>query len=204
MREQIQDLKAHLQAQKSLLNQAQVELDANRVEVAQLKEHEQHLQEAKLICEAVKAFVLQSAHERIENVATFALQSILGDPTNRFVFEFVSRRNQSEVDIFNEKPDGSREDPLSDCGGTYCDILSNALLTAVCQLLGVNTPLFLDEVGKQISPDIAPRFGQFLRDISHKLGRQIILITHNSPVGEYGDKCFRVSLNNGRAQVVEV
>lgn len=151
----------------------------------------------------VRAVVTQSAHTQIEDVVTFALQSVLEDTSNRFVIEFLNRRNQFEVDLWNQRPDGSREDPVEACGGTLCDTLATALLITVGQLLGVRTPLFLDEVGKHISPDMAPRFGQFLRDVSHRLGRQIILVTHSHPVAEFADKQFRITLEKGVSKVRE-
>lgn len=166
------------------------------------------LQQARQLCEAVRIYIMQNAHARIERITTYAVQSVIGSineqSQNRFVIDLVARRNQFEVDFWNEGSDGGREELFSSCGGTYWDVSSTALLISIRSLLGVNSLLYLDEVGKYVSPDMAPHFGEFLRSISHEMNCQIILNSHLPSMSRFADAAFQCRLENGHSVVSRV
>ena len=177
------------------------ELEVSRAQLESLQQSKELHQKAKQVIEAVRLLIMQKAHTKIEGVVTYAVRSVIGSATpdfqDRFVLELVTRRNQFEVDFWNQGVDGGKEPLFTSCGGTYWDTASTALLVSIRSLLGVRSLLYLDESGKFVSPDMAEYFAKFLHEISHQLDCQIVLNSHLPHIREFADASFHCTLRNG-------
>jgi ABC-type cobalamin/Fe3+-siderophores transport system ATPase subunit len=60
------------------------------------------------------------------------------------------------------------------------DVLATALRIAMLLLSKNDRVLLLDEPGKFISVGLRPRFYEVMRRLSHDMGIQIIMVTHDS------------------------
>jgi len=122
----------------------------------------------------------EGVRKSFEETITFALQHILGSDYE-FYMDFGRRGNLQEVN-FNVKSKNLDEafDPIDTSGGGVIDIVSLALRVAILELQQprVDGPLVLDESFKHLSSQNLYRAGDFLRKMSERMNRQIIMVTH--------------------------
>jgi DNA repair exonuclease SbcCD ATPase subunit len=139
----------------------------------------------------------------VENLVTMAIQSVY-DRKTKFVVRFEMKRNKSECVLLVQDEDGEAYDPKDEDGGGLLDIISIALRVV---LWSVERPqstnvLFLDEPFKFVGR-FFPKAVAFLRGISHKLGIQLIVNTHDRDLVDLADRAWVVT-NDGRGSTVEL
>jgi DNA repair exonuclease SbcCD ATPase subunit len=61
--------------------------------------------------------------------------------------------------------------------------------------------LILDEPFGNLSVDLMPRASEMIKQISERLGLQIIMVTHAEELIQAADKTFRVNIRKGISQV---
>jgi len=140
----------------------------------------------------------------IGDVTSLALDSVFPD-AYELLAEFVQRRNRTECDLLFQR-DGLKIDPLSAAGGGAVDVASFAIRVASWSMQHPRSRnvLLLDEPFKHLSSALLLRAKDMLRQISEKLGVQIIFITHSEQLAEDADKIYRVSINSGRSIIREI
>ena len=180
----------------------------------QYEEIQDNLQSAnQLIDMLLKVLVLlQKASEysreqmksTIENIVTNALQVVFQEDM-KFLVELGTRAGSPTAEFKIVTPQGVKMDPLDSKGGGLVDVISTALRLAVLELYQpkIQGPIFLDEVGKHISAEYSENFAYFLKEYAASVGRQIILVTHNSTLAVAAAKNFRVLNKNGVSEVKE-
>lgn len=146
----------------------------------------------------------QDIKEKLETLVTWAIRSILQTDEFKFKVEFVSRRNQVECDFYVEDKEGNKLDLIQSCGGGLVDIVSMALRIVLTELAKVEGPLILDEPYRMVSTHYIDNASEFLRQVSKKLDRQLIIVTHNQALAKCADKLFEVSIEGGISQVKAV
>lgn len=165
----------------------------------QLKNAEQQLIENKKNIELYKqaievlTVIQRNANETIkvglESIVSNALHSIYGTSYD-FKIEFDRRGNYSELNFNIQTPDCKKAlDPLLTSGGGVLDVISLALRVALLELSSprIEGPLLLDESFKHLSVGYIPKAANFLKTLSAKLGRQIILVSHREELIESAD-----------------
>lgn len=141
--------------------------------------------------------------ERVESLVTMAIRSVFDRP---FIFrlEFERKRNKMEVaPIVVEMVNGEErvyEDPKDDMGGGIIDIISFAFRIVLWSLENPRSRnvIILDEPMKYMGKLIFLG-GQVLREISHKLGFQLIIVTHDDELIEIADRSYEVSHDGNRS-----
>jgi DNA repair exonuclease SbcCD ATPase subunit len=92
--------------------------------------------------------------------------------------------------------------PKDEMGGSIIDPIGLAL-RVILQVLDPNPtrPTFLlDEPMKNVGKgDLLERAGQLIRDISHRMKRQLIIITHEPELAEIADRAWRVVRRRGKS-----
>ncbi len=118
--------------------------------------------------------------EEITSNLTLAVRDILGqDRTVRAVRDV--QRGKLHI-TFTIEQDGQEEDILTGQGGSVCNILSVGLrLVALSQLDPARHRPFLvlDEQDCWLKPDLVPRLTGVVKAVAHKLGVQVLLISHH-------------------------
>ncbi len=149
----------------------------------------------------------EQVKDRIEFLVSEALRAILKDDTLEFKVNFEIKRNTIQCDFVLYDTLNKKElDLLNSFGGGVIDIVSIALRFIFSELYRPKPegPIVLDEVGKFISDDFQEDFGGFLNQLSRKLGRQIILVTHKEGVQGSADKVIRVKKEKNESVIEEV
>jgi ABC-type glutathione transport system ATPase component len=144
---------------------------------------------------------------KVESLVTMAIQSVFDRPF-QFHLEFERKRNKMECrPVVTEIVDGQEriyEDPENDMGGGAMDIISFAFRIVLWSLERPpsRNVIILDEPMKNMGKLITLG-GQVLREISHKLGFQLVIITHEDELIDIADRSYQV-LHDGNKSRVEL
>jgi DNA repair exonuclease SbcCD ATPase subunit len=133
--------------------------------------------------------------DEVERNLTYALKDVLGQDLVAISTREVQR---GKVTIsFGIERNGHPEDILIGQGGSVCNVISVGLrLIALSQLDEKQHRRFLvlDEQDCWLRPDLVPRLMSIIYSIAHRLGFQILVISHHD-VGqfrEYADRIYRI------------
>jgi len=194
------------------LTRKQAERDLHKKEAARLGERIESaaaravdLESARDVTNAVLLLTQTKVKDLVEDVVTLALSTVFGDDYG-FELEYQLKRGQSEAVPWIVKG-GERYSPREEVGGGVLDITSLAMRLALWSLTTPRpAPLFvLDEPAGNLSRDLGEAFGRMLKEVSDKLGIQILIVTHNSDIVELADKAYEVKQDNkGISHVSEV
>ncbi|MBC7358620.1 MAG: hypothetical protein H5U10_08815 [Desulfacinum sp.] len=131
--------------------------------------------------------------DEVERNLTYALQDILGQDL-RVVTSRQVQRGKVQIRFGIERA-GHPEDILRGQGGSVCNVLSVGLrFIALSQLDEREHRRFvvLDEQDCWLRPDLVPRLMGIVHTIAHKLGFQVLVISHHSVdlFREHADRIF--------------
>ncbi|KXO17164.1 ATPase [Peptoniphilus sp. GNH] len=166
------------------------------------------LDQVQTVLRKAAEFARNQAKSNIEKMVTSFLQFIF-ESNIEFSIELTTQRDASAAEFYvistyngysvKTKPENSR-------GGGVVDIISLALRLAFLQLKDpqLDGPLILDEPGKHVSEDYIFNLGEFIKINADHYKRQIIMVTHNKHLTEFGDRCLYVEANNGISLVKEL
>ncbi len=162
-----------------------------------IRRHEQ----AMVVVKEVGLKTQQTLQYHIADTVSMALDSVFPDPYTMSV-EFVQRRGKTECDLFFERGKNSI-DPLSASGGGAVDVASFALRVASWSMQYPRTRnvLLLDEPFKNLSEGLLPKASEMLKQVSSKLGLQIVMITHETALIESADKVFEIRNKKRRSTI---
>ncbi|MFA5432341.1 MAG: hypothetical protein WC319_05645 [Candidatus Paceibacterota bacterium] len=191
--DRIKGKKEHLER---LLKDAKQTLKETKQEI---RRHEQAL----IVVKEVGLRTQQSLQYHIADTVSMALESVFNDPYLMSV-EFVQRRGKTECDL-SFKRGRNVIDPLSASGGGAVDVASFALRVASWSMQQPRTRnvLFLDEPFKNLSEGLLPKASEMLKQVSSKLGLQIVMITHEDALIESADKVFQIQ-NKKRRSTIQI
>lgn len=160
-------------------------------------------EEAQTIIQTVAQVTQQELEYHVGELVTLAMAAVFEDPYQLDV-EFVQRRGRTETDLWFSR-DGSQVDPLSASGGGAVDVASFALRVALWSLAPKRTRpvLILDEALKWLKGGELPEKGaRMIKEISERLGLQIIMISHIPDQIEGADKRIGVTMRSGVSQIL--
>lgn len=138
--------------------------------------------------------------QEVETNLTFALQDILGQD-----LKVVTSRDikYGKVHIqFGIERGGMPEDILRGQGGSVCNVLSVGLRFIALSQLDEREHrrfLVLDEQDCWLRPDLVPRLMGIVHTIAHKLGFQVLVISHHNIdlFREHADRIYTVRPSAG-------
>jgi DNA repair exonuclease SbcCD ATPase subunit len=94
---------------------------------------------------------------------------------------------------------------LTASGGGAVDVAAFALRIAswsMAQPHSRNT-IILDEPLRFLSVDLQEKASTMIKEVSDKLGIQMILVTHNDTLASFADRVFNVSIKKGVSKVIQ-
>ena len=138
----------------------------------------------------------------ISDLVSLAMEAVFGDSAYSLKVEFPLRRGRTECDI-NFIRAGQAVSPLQGAGGGAVDVAAFALRVALWSLMQPRTRpvIVLDEPFRFLSRDLHSQASTMLREVSGKLGVQIIMVTHSEALTECADRIFEVQIKNGKSIV---
>jgi hypothetical protein len=131
----------------------------------------------------------------VERNLTYALREILGQDL-RVVTQSEVKKGKMQV-TFGIERGGHSEDILTGQGGSVCNVISVGLrLIALSQLDERQHRRFLvlDEQDCWLRPDLVPQLMAIIHTIAHKLGFQVLVISHHSVdlFRQHADRVYRM------------
>lgn len=157
------------------------------------------------IITAVAQVTQQELQFRICEPVSLALNAVYPENPYKFVADFqITNSGPIQCHLGFER-NGFIISPLQASGGGPVDIASFALRVGALTLEkpSPRKVLILDEPFKFLSRNKMELAGQMLKEITNKLGIQIIFITHIPELVEFGDKIIKVGIKNGQSYVKE-
>lgn len=175
-------------------------LEEYRAESIQVEKSLEDSQKAAEIIHSVAKSTQEELEFHLSDIVTMAMKGVFETGPSLSV-SFVSRRGQIEVDMGFEE-DGHIGDPLNDDGGGLVDVAAVALRFS-CWTLRQNRTrpvIILDEPLKWLKgSDLPAKGARIIKEISEKLGLQIIMVSHDPELIEGADKVIRVGRKNRRS-----
>jgi len=157
-------------------------------------EHMANSIKARSIVQIVATVTQRKLEFHISNLVSMALAAVFPDPYG-FKLKYTIRRNKTEADLLFIKDGNETDDILNSGGGGVADIASLALRIAAWSLKK-NRPLFLlDEPTKFLhNPIYQEKASIMLKELSEKIGVQIIMISDQEEIVSAADK--EIHINN--------
>lgn len=159
------------------------------------------LLKARSIVQIVAEQTQKKLEYHISNLVSMALASVFPEP---YIFQlrFVQKRNKTEAELIFSKNGNETDDILNSGGGGVADIASIALRISLWSIKKTRPTLILDESLKFLhSPEYQEKASQMLKEVSEKLGLQIIIVSDQQNILEYADKVIKIVNYNGVSKV---
>lgn len=170
------------------------------------KKRKRDLEQARALVSKVAQEVQSTLEYQVSELASLAIASVFEDDPYRLQLDFVERRNRTEVDIFFAREGEEPVSPMDASGGGAVDLASFALrvsLYVLCRPRSRNV-LFFDEPFRNLSRDLMPKASEIVKEISRRVGVQIVIVTHDPSLTKSADRVFHVELDNRRISQVSV
>ena len=121
----------------------------------------------------------------------------------KFLVDFDLKKDRTECILRVQEGDKEPYVPREDQGGGLRDIIGFALRIVLSSLERPRSRpiLVLDEPMNQMGV-YSVAGGSLIKEISDKLGFQIIIITHDTELMSIGDTVYEVEYENGKSQVI--
>jgi DNA repair exonuclease SbcCD ATPase subunit len=155
---------------------------------------------ARTIVQNVAEATQNKLEYHISSLVTAALSAVFPDPYS-FELRFVQRRNKIEADLVFIKNGNETDDLLNSAGGGAADIASFALRVALWSIAKTRPVLIMDEAFKFLSVDLQEKASSMLKEISDKLGLQIILVSHLPQIISAADNVIMIENIKGESKV---
>lgn len=201
---EVDDCIRRFQAAKNRVEYLESDLDQKRMQVERNKRKVEVLIKTRYVLGEVARLTQEKFKEKVEGLITMAIQAVF-DRDFSFSLEFERKRNKFECrPIVLEGKD--EYTPEEDMGGSIVDVIGFAFRIVLWSLEKPRTRnvMVLDEPGKWTGKLII-KFAQMIREISHKLIIQIILVTHDQQLIDIADRAWLVeSLPHKGSHVKEV
>lgn len=166
---------------------------------------QEDLLKARYVLVEVQQLTQKHFKEKFESLITLAICSVWDRPL-RFCLEFEQKRNQMQCNIVvKETVDGVErvyDDLKNEVGGSMLDVIAFAgriILWSLEQPRSRNV-IVLDEPMKNMG-ELIVLGGQIIREISHNLGFQLVIITHDKELIEIADKAWLISHDGNKSHL---
>ena len=178
-------------AERSLLISQKKEMQTR---VEHLKGQAENYTKARWILAEVSKETQRNFQVKVESLVTSAIRAVFEERPFQFKLIFEQKRNKFECRPVVVEDDHEYE-PEDELGGGIIDVISFAFRVVLWHLENPRSRnLFvLDEPMKFVGKgDLLMRAGRMIKEISHRLGFQIIMVTHEPELAEIADKAWSV------------
>jgi DNA repair ATPase RecN len=183
--------------------QVENNLIQNKITLDNLNDRIKLLEQAQVFLQKVAQDTQSQLKFQIEDIVNLALETCFPNEY-KFQLQFNIARGKTDAElVFLSQKMGRPIDPMNCAGCGTLDVTCFALRLACYALqVGIDNVIILDEPMKFVSKDLLESVSQFMKEISTKLGIQMIMVTHETQFIDIADKIFSVRKNrNGRSIV---
>lgn len=209
MSEKIVPILEAYQKGKNKIEHLTADFDEKEETIEILKQTIETLTKARWTITEVQRLTQERFKHRVESLVTMAIKSVFEGRDFGFELVFEEKRNQMEIrPVVYEMIDGVRQDlddPEFDFGGGLVDVISFAWRIVMWSLENPKSRgvIILDEPMKNMG-DLIVLGGEMLKEIAHKLGLQLIIITHEKELIDIADKAYHVKHDGYSSHVKEI
>ena len=194
----ISDLRRRLDMIQGQRQQTLRILNTTKEKEQEAKKHVEYCEKAQVVIQKVARQTQEELEYQVSELVTLAMSAVFPDPYE-LKLEFNLRRGRTEADISFVR-DGVEIDPMSASGGGAVDVASFALQVSLwsLQVPRNRRVLYFDEPLKFLKGKNYPEKGaRMIKEISKKLGIQILMVSHSPELIEGADRVFRVTNKKG-------
>lgn len=139
----------------------------------------------------------------VEGLVTLAIQSVFPNENYKFVVDFVLQNNRSNINLLVQQGDKDPYIPEDEQGGGLLDIISFALRIVLWSLEKPRrrNVIIMDEPFRWTG-NLTEKAADMMKEISEKLGIQIIIVTHDDRLKEIADKSWMVQRTDGSPSTI--
>ena len=162
------------------------------------------LTEARQVIMAVSKSTQEQFKDYVESLVTTAIQSVFPEKGYHFIVESDVKSNRTEINLLVQQGEKEPYVPKEEQGGALLDTISFALKVVLWSLEQPRSRnvLFYDEPFR-FTGALTELAAAMMKEVSHELSLQIILVTHDNRLEQIADKAWRVSREDGEHSVVE-
>ena len=189
---EIAKLRQKLEQQKGKQQHLISQGEKTRHKIRKLDKERKCSEEAQAILQTVAQLTQQQLEYHVSTITSLAMNAVFQNPY-KVDLSFVLRRGKTEADIRFVRNEEAVH-PLTAAGGGAADIAAFALRITLWSLSPRKSRpvFFLDEPFKHLSDDLQPKALEMIKQISDKLGIQIIMISQYQDVGEFADNVIEI------------
>ena len=179
------------------------EIEAKSKQIGTLLLDKENKEKARYVLNEVLKITQSNCKEYIEEMVTLALQMVF-ERDFKFKLELEIKRNKSECRLLVQEGYGDPFVPKEEMGGGMVDLISIILRMIMWSLEQPRTDgvFILDEPLKFLGHgELLNRAIYIIRDISTKLGLQLIIVTHEPELIALADKSWIVTHNGIKSAV---
>jgi len=143
--------------------------------------------------------------DQIESILSEAVSIIYG-PSYSVALNYDVKNNRSSVviELLQKTKLGEIRREMDGFGGGVSDVISVPLRLMVLLSAKMNSPIcILDECYKHMDLEKIDAVGEFLKDLTEKLGIQLIFCSHHESMKDVANSVWIVSKNNTDHAVVK-
>jgi DNA repair exonuclease SbcCD ATPase subunit len=193
---------SRLEGQHTLLKQTQKE---KRIELESITEEIEHNTKARWVLTEVAKLTQERFKKRVESLVTMAIRSVFDRP---FDFSLIFSRERNRFVCTPIITEGDNEYiPKDDMGGGIIDLISFAFRVVLWSLEQPRSRniFILDEPMKFVGKGgLLMKAGQMIMEISHKLGFQVIMVTHEPELAAIADAAWLVEYKGGKSKITAI
>ena len=156
----------------------------------ELLERRDNTEEAQLFLQRVAQDTQNQLRYHIKDLMQLCLDTFW-DGEIEFDMEFKSARGKIECKLMFII-DGEEVDIINGDGGGAVDISAFGLRLCAWTLGQTRNTMILDEPFKHLSEDHREQASAMLKELSDKLGLQMIIVTHDPKIADVADRTFKV------------
>ncbi len=149
-----------------------------------------------------------SSIKSVEELLSEALQAVFTDQDLRVKANVSLNRGKVSVELLTVQDHGKGvviEGASSDgFGGAVTTVQSTVLRILVTLKRGMRPLLMLDESLPAFDSNYVHNMGKFLSTLCHRLGIDILLVTHNQALVDAGDKAYVIEKKGDSATFTEI
>jgi hypothetical protein len=195
MNSDLQNLRNRTIEKQGAVKRIRFQLDETDHKVTHLEREIQFTETARLIIQKVAKATQAELEYYISELVTLAFASVFPNPYE-FKVVFEEKRGKTECKMRFLR-NGKEVNPLFGSGGGPLDIASTTLQFTIWSLNKTRNILGLDEPFRFLSRNLQPKAGEMLKEVSKKLGLQILMITHSEDLANCADKIFHFDIDKG-------
>jgi len=199
MNQQLQTLRTTLTRKQGQQQKIENNLITIKSNILMLQDEVDYTEKARLIIQKVAKATQAELEYYISELVTLAFASVFPDPYE-FGVAFEEKRGKTECRMRFLR-NGHEVNPLSGSGGGPLDIASTTLQFTIWSLNKTRAIIGLDEPFRFLSRDLQPKAGEMLKEVSKKLGLQILMVTHSEDLAACADKTFHFDIKQGVTHV---